>query len=87
MGTELPINVYKWRDPWLQSHTWQRMSLLNISGRSCHWSCEVLISQCRAMPGQMGMGRWEKDPHRGRWRGWDEGVSEGRPGEGITFEM
>jgi hypothetical protein len=25
--------TYTWRDPWLQLHVWQRMALLDISGR------------------------------------------------------
>jgi hypothetical protein len=38
---------------------------------------------------EAGVGRWEGEhPYRSSWeRGWDRGVSKGRPGKGKTFEM
>jgi hypothetical protein len=34
------------------------------------------------------VGRWvEEHPHRGKGGEWYRGFPEGRPGEGITFEM
>jgi hypothetical protein len=33
-GTGLPTKEYTWRDQWLWSHMWQRMALLDVSGRS-----------------------------------------------------
>ena len=35
---EGPPRVYTWRDPGLRLHVWQRMALLDISGRSGPWA-------------------------------------------------
>jgi hypothetical protein len=41
-----------WRDPWLQLLMWQRVALMNISGRSSPWVWGCSMPQCRGMPGQ-----------------------------------
>jgi hypothetical protein len=30
---------------------WQKMALLDISGRRVHWPCWCLMPQCRGIPG------------------------------------
>jgi hypothetical protein len=32
-GTGPPTNEYTWSDPWRWPHMWERMALLDISGR------------------------------------------------------
>jgi hypothetical protein len=32
-GTRPPSKEYTWTDPWLWPHMWQKMALLDISGR------------------------------------------------------
>ena len=38
LGTGPLTKEYTWRDPWLQQHMWQRMALLDLSGRSHPWA-------------------------------------------------
>jgi hypothetical protein len=35
LGTGPPTKEYTWSDSWLRPHMWQRMALLDNSGRSC----------------------------------------------------
>jgi hypothetical protein len=51
LGTKPPTNGYTWRDPWLQQHMKQRMTLSDISGRRDPWSCEDLMPQYSGMQG------------------------------------
>jgi hypothetical protein len=37
-GTKPSTKEYTWRDPWLHLHMYQRMALLDISGRRGPWS-------------------------------------------------
>jgi hypothetical protein len=57
-GTKPPTEEYTWREPWLQSHMYQRMTLLEPSERRGLTSCEGLMPQCRGMPGQGGWSGW-----------------------------
>jgi hypothetical protein len=87
-GNGPPTNEYTWRDPWLWPHTWQRMALLDICGRSGPWSCGGAMPQCRGMPGQEGrsgwVGRWVGEhPHRGRE--WDRGFLKETPRKGENI--
>ena len=63
LGTEPPTKEYTWRDPWLRPHMWQRMALLDISGRSSPWSWGCSMPQCRGMPGQEGRNGWVSGEH------------------------
>ena len=38
LDTGTPSKEYKWRDPWLWPHMWQRMVLLGISGKRGSWA-------------------------------------------------
>jgi hypothetical protein len=38
LGTGPPTKEYTWRDSSLWPHMWQRMALLDISGRSIPWA-------------------------------------------------
>jgi hypothetical protein len=65
-------NHQSWRDPGLQPHMWQRMALLDISGRRGPWATGCLMPQCRGTPGRedrSGVGWVGEHPHRGRGRG------------------
>ena len=62
----------------------QRIALLVINGRRGPWSCEDWIPQCREMPGRGRGSGWVSEQEVG---GWDRGFSEGKLGNGITFEM
>jgi hypothetical protein len=53
-----PTEEYTWRDPWLQPHMWQRMALLDISGRSDPWAWGCLMPQWRGMSKWEGRSRW-----------------------------
>ena len=66
------------------------MALLDINGRRVSWSREDWMLHC---PGNARTGEWE-------WMGWwgntlieagkgemGQGVLEGKPEKGITFEM
>jgi hypothetical protein len=37
-GTRPPTKEYTWSDPWRWPHVWQKMTLLDISGRRCPWA-------------------------------------------------
>jgi hypothetical protein len=87
-GTGPPTKEYTWSDPWCWLYMWQKMALLDISGRRGPLSCACSMPHCRGMP------RWEdgswwvgENPHRGKGRGWDRGFLKGRPERGKTFEM
>jgi hypothetical protein len=61
-GTGPPTTEFTRRDSWLWLHKWQRMALMNISGRRGPWAWGDLMPQCRGLPGQedrSGMGGWE----------------------------
>jgi hypothetical protein len=74
-GTGPPIKEYTWRDPWRWLHMWQRMALLDISGRRCPWSFEGSMPQCRGTPEgkdlrEVTVGGWVGEhPHRSRQMG------------------
>jgi hypothetical protein len=51
-GTKPPTKEYTWIDQWFQLHMYQRMALLDNSGKRGPWSCEGLMPQCRGIPGQ-----------------------------------
>jgi hypothetical protein len=56
-GTKPPTKEYKWRDPWLQLHMYQRMKLSGINGRKGSWFCEDLMTQCKGIQGgEVGVG-------------------------------
>jgi hypothetical protein len=57
-GTGPPTKEYTWRNPWLQLHMWQRMALLDISGRRSLWAWGCSMSQCKGMPGQEDRNGW-----------------------------
>jgi hypothetical protein len=59
------------------------MALWDISGKRDPWSCDGSMPQCRAMPGRGSGSGWVVS----RGRGDGIGVSEGKPGKEITFEM
>jgi hypothetical protein len=42
---------YTWRDPWLCLHKWERMALLDFSGRRDPWAWGCSMPQCREIPG------------------------------------
>jgi hypothetical protein len=63
---------------------YQRMTLLDISGRRGPRSCEGWILQCRGMPGHGSRSRRVGEHGEG---GWDRGFSAWKPGKGITFEV
>jgi hypothetical protein len=52
LGTGPPTKEYTWRDSSLWPHMWQRMALLDISGRSIPWAWGYWIPQSRRMPWQ-----------------------------------
>jgi hypothetical protein len=58
--------------------------MLKIDGRRSPWSCEGSKSQCRGMPGPGSWSGWVGEQGEG---GGDRGVSEWKPGKGITFQM
>jgi hypothetical protein len=43
LGTGSPTKEYTWKYPWLQLHMWQKMALLDISGKSSFWIWGGLI--------------------------------------------
>jgi hypothetical protein len=55
----------------------------NLPSRRGPWSCEGSMPQYRGMPGP-GMRVGGLGSGGG---GWDRGISEGKLGKGITFEM
>jgi hypothetical protein len=57
-GTKPPTKEYKWRDPWLQLHMYQRMALFVINGRTGPLSCEGSMPQCRRMQGKGSRSGW-----------------------------
>ena len=50
LGTGPPIKEYTWSNRWCWLHMWQRMVLLDISGRRGLWAWGCLMSQFREMP-------------------------------------
>jgi hypothetical protein len=74
-GTGPPTKKYTWRDPWL----WQRITLLDISGRRGLWASGCSMPQCRVIPGWEGRSGWVGEhPHRGR--GKEYGISRFKRG-------
>jgi hypothetical protein len=91
-GNGPPTKECTRRDPWLLTHMWQRMALLDICERRGFWSWECLLLQCRWMPGQEDRrGGWVgegKHPNRGKRKGaWDRGFPMGIHRNGKTLEM
>ena len=79
-----PTKKYTWRDPWRWPHMWQRMALLDISGRRGLGPEGVQypnVWECQDR--KMGVDGWvEEHTHRGRAEGGrNREVSEGRPGK------
>jgi hypothetical protein len=70
-GAGPPTKEYTWRDPWLQMHMWQRMTLLDISGRRGPCTPEgvrcLRVGVCDGK--KTGVGGWSNNPHIGRRRG------------------
>jgi hypothetical protein len=58
LDTGPPTKEYTWRDPWLWPFVWQRMALMDISGRKGLWSCEGSMPSCRKMSGWEGSSGW-----------------------------
>jgi hypothetical protein len=54
---------------------YQKMALLDINKRRGPWFCEVLVSQCRGMPGKGSRSRWVGEQGEG---GWGKGSLEGK---------
>jgi hypothetical protein len=38
LGTGPPTKEYTWRDTWYWPNMWQRLAMLDISGRRGHWA-------------------------------------------------
>jgi hypothetical protein len=62
---------------------------VHVYERRVLWPCEGLmpsVGECQ--DGEARVGRWVgEQSHRSRVkRGWDGGIPEGKPGEGVTFE-
>jgi hypothetical protein len=85
LGTGPPTKEL--RDPWLLLHMWQRMALLDISGRSSPWVWAGSMPQYSGIPGLEGRNRWVGGGWGVERQGEGMGIPEGRPGKGITFEM
>jgi hypothetical protein len=65
-------------------HMYQRMALWDINERRGPWFYEGLMPQCRGVPGQGSRSGWVGEQGEKRW---NEGVSEGKWGKGLKFEM
>ena len=73
--TKMPTNEHTWRDPWLQVHMQQRITLSGINGRRGLWSSEGSFSQCRENA-EVGEGGWERE-HLHGGNGWERnGIGE-----------
>jgi hypothetical protein len=90
-GTGPPTKEYSWNNPSQWPHIWQRMALLDISGRRGSWAWGCLMHQV----GECQGGRWEW-VGRGAplWRQGERGSCirdsrflKRRPGKRKTFEM
>ena len=57
---------------------------LAINGMRGPWSCKGHMPQYRGMPGPGSRSGWVEEQGKGLR---DRGLSEGKPGKGITFEM
>ena len=55
-GTKPSTKKYTWRDPWLQLHMKQRMTLPHINGKTDPWSCDVYpsIGECKDRESEEG---------------------------------
>ena len=87
-GTKPPTKEYTWRDPWLQLHMQQRISLSGINERRVPWLCEGSVPQCRKMSGQgnwKGVCRWV-EKHLTETVGYDGVILEMKSGNGRTFK-
>jgi hypothetical protein len=62
------------------------MGLLDISERRVPWSCEILMPQCMGIRSREWMGGWG-NILTVPGRGGGIGVSRGKLGKGMTFEM
>jgi hypothetical protein len=83
----IPVRMAKIKNSG-DSKCWQRMTLLDISGRRGSWSCEGLMLQCKGMS-VWGMREWigvvgTPSYKQGVW-GWDKVFPKGKPGKDITL--
>jgi hypothetical protein len=73
----------------VRMHMWQKIDLLDISGRHSPRAWGGSMLHFRGLPGWEGGSGWiGKHPHQRQGKGgWDKMFPEARPGKGIMFEM